>query len=222
MYCDQNSSAFKLGVRLGTFFNKIFFNQKKENAYFIRTEPMPLEIIKPIRNINPDKDLENLYYELLKVCSYQSNFQDQLFDYHTYLINTNEIDPVSYKAIIDQIYIIEQTMLHNDQYITNNILLNFDYMSQKYDANLYEEILKTQGYQSVFLKQLHLVLHAESGSNTPEADIDRIIRSMMQNSQWIIQMAEKIDKNKLVRQEINGYPEVKSLLNIISSKDKIC
>ena len=33
-------------------------------------------------------------------------------------------------------------------------------------------------------------------------------------------MSEKINENKLVRQEINGYPEIKSLLNKISSIDK--
>ena len=205
------------------------FNKKQEPSYFLRTDPMPLEPKEPIRHIDLSKDLENkklqldnAYYELLKVCGYQSDFLNQLFNYHTHLIDTDDIDQVSYKAIIDQIYSIEQTMLHNDQYITNNILSNFDYMFQKYDANLYEEILKTQGYQSIFLKQLHSILYENSGGDTPIVEIDRIIRSMMQNSMWIIQMSEKINENKLVRQEINGYPEVKSLLNKISSTDKVC
>ena len=222
---NRDSPAFKLGLCLGLLINKIFFNQKKEKTYSIRTDPIPLYeenksasnntvYLKKVLDYKKEETFNNSFNELLEDNYFQLIFQHE---FYRHINSTTE----SSEVIIDTLFKILSTMelysTHSD-----NLIIEMSNYKNTHDYNLYTEITKTQGYQSIFLKQLTDLMSGESESDNILEDIDRILKSMMQNSQWIKQTAEKINENKLTRLEINGYPEVKSLLNKISSKDKIC
>ena len=79
-----------------------------------------------------EKNLKELIENLtLRINELNKNIRlntSKINENQTLLRSNNEnIDSVAFDAIINQMHNIERTMLHNDQYITNNILPNFNF-----------------------------------------------------------------------------------------------
>ena len=210
--------------------NKIIkrkFN-KKNNVYSIRTDPIPLTEIKPeekpiIGYTNLKKELNNknllleeLYNELITVCEYQSTFQDRFFYYLNREEDTDEI--------IEQLPLVEKSMLQNDKHILY-LIDKLNSVSIRQDSEHYTNIIDNCKRQSIILNEIHslLIFGRKDENETPVFDqLNDKIKLLWISDFRIKEASEKINENKLIRHEINGYPEVKSLLNKISLKDKVC